>query len=66
MKTPSSIPELPNVSAMYALYGGQSKGMYVAYVGLAKQLKTRIIQHLDFISDSAKPARGYLSPQKYE
>ena len=46
MKSPSSIFELPNLPAVYALYGGQSRGMYVAYVGLAKQLKTRIIQHL--------------------
>jgi len=46
MKTPSAISELPNAPAVYALYGGQGKGTYVAYVGLARQLKTRIIQHL--------------------
>ena len=46
MKTLSAISELPNVPAIYALYGGQNKGSYVAYVGSAKQLKIRIIQHL--------------------
>jgi hypothetical protein len=46
MKRPSAISELPNVPAVYALYGGQNNGAYVAYVGLAKQLKIRITQHL--------------------
>lgn len=46
MKTVAAISDLPNAPAVDALYGGQGKGMYVAYVGLAKQLKTRIIQHL--------------------
>jgi hypothetical protein len=46
MRTLSAISELPNVPAIYALYGGQNNGSYVAYVGLARQLKLRIIQHL--------------------
>jgi hypothetical protein len=40
----SSISDLPNVPAVYAMYGG--RGMYVAYVGVAGRLKPRIIQHL--------------------
>jgi hypothetical protein len=46
MKTLSSVSELPNVPAVYALYGGQGQGAHVAYVGLATKLKSRIIQHL--------------------
>ncbi len=46
MKTPTMIANLPNVPAVYALYGGQNRGMYVAYVGLATKLKSRITQHL--------------------
>lgn len=46
MKTPTAISQLPNVPAVYALYGGQSRGMHVAYVGLATKLKSRIMQHL--------------------
>ena len=47
MKEVTTLSDLPNVPAVYALYGGQGKGMYVAYVGQAKkELKTRIIEHL--------------------
>lgn len=46
MKHIVTISELPDVPAIYALYGGQGRAMYIAYVGLARQLKTRIIQHL--------------------
>ncbi len=41
-----SISELPNKPGVYALYGGQGRGLYVAYVGSAGKLKNRIIQHL--------------------
>lgn len=40
------ISELPNVPAVYALYGGQGSRLNVAYVGIADALKRRIIQHL--------------------
>lgn len=46
VKTPPAIAQLPNVPAVYALYGGQSRAMHVAYVGLATKLKSRIMQHL--------------------
>lgn len=46
MKIVSTIFQLPSVPAVYALYGGQNKGTYVAYVGLATKLKPRITQHL--------------------
>lgn len=41
-----SISDLPNVPAVYALYGGNDRTSYVAYVGLASKLRTRIEQHL--------------------
>lgn len=56
MKTLTSISELPNVSAVYALYGGQGRGLYVAYVGVADALKRRIIQHL--VSRDSSVATG--------
>jgi hypothetical protein len=42
----SSVSELPNVPAVYALYGGAGRSQYVAYVGIADRLKERITQHL--------------------
>jgi hypothetical protein len=41
-----SIAELPQIQVVYALYGGQGRGRYVAYVGIAQRLRQRIIQHL--------------------
>lgn len=52
----ASIAELPCVPAVYALYGGQGQGLYVAYVGMAGALKTRIVQHL--MSRDASMANG--------
>ncbi len=46
MKRFSSFSELPSEPAIYALYGGQEKTSYVAYVGQASSLKSRITQHL--------------------
>jgi len=46
MKQAQTIYELPDIPAIYALHGGQGRTMYVAYVGSAQGLKTRIIQHL--------------------
>ncbi|HEU5375819.1 MAG TPA: hypothetical protein VFV38_10300 [Ktedonobacteraceae bacterium] len=46
MKKITSFAELPEEPAIYALYGGQGKTLYVAYVGQAGQLKSRITQHL--------------------
>jgi len=56
MKTLTSISELPNTPAVYALYGGQGRGLYVAYVGVADALKRRIIQHL--VSRDSSVATG--------
>jgi hypothetical protein len=42
----SSISELPSRPAVYAMYGGQGRGLYVAYVGLASNLRQRLTQHL--------------------
>ncbi len=41
-----SIYALPGNPAVYALYGGVDDHAYVAYVGVTKNLKGRIIQHL--------------------
>ncbi len=46
MRMLTSISELPNVPAVYALYGGRGPGVYVAYVGITDALQRRIIQHL--------------------
>jgi hypothetical protein len=45
-KTPSSISELPDVSAVYAMYSGKGQGLHCAYVGVAGKLKQRVLQHL--------------------
>jgi hypothetical protein len=42
----SSITKLPNVPAVYVLYGGKESNRYVAYVGIAGKLRNRIEQHL--------------------
>jgi hypothetical protein len=41
-----SIRDLPGVPAVYALYGGEGFGRYVAYVGIGSDLRVRIDQHL--------------------
>lgn len=46
MKTHTSMSEVPNVPAVYAMYGGQGRSSYVAYVGLAGNLRQRLGQHL--------------------
>ena len=38
--------DLPNVPAVYAMFGGQGRSRYVAYVGLGSKLRGRIEQHL--------------------
>jgi hypothetical protein len=40
------IADLPNRPALYALYGGTGRHLYVAYVGITDKLKRRAIQHL--------------------
>ena len=42
----NAVSDLPQVPAVYAMYGGKGRGRYVAYVGIAKSLKPRVIQHL--------------------
>jgi hypothetical protein len=46
MKRADSVSELPSVPAVYAMYGGRGRSIYVAYVGIADSLRQRIIQHL--------------------
>jgi len=42
----SSIKDLPSVPAVYAMFGGRGRSLYVAYVGIAGNLRSRINQHL--------------------
>ncbi len=41
-----SVSDLPQVPSVYAMYGGEGRGRYVAYVGIAQKLKGRVVQHL--------------------
>lgn len=41
----SLIADVPTVPAVYALWGGQGRAAYVAYVGLATNLRQRLTQH---------------------
>ena len=42
----TSISQLPNVPAVYAMFGGHRRKKYVAYVGLAGKLRSRLEKHL--------------------
>ena len=42
----TNVTDLPSVPAVYAMYGGQGRSQYVAYVGLGTKLRGRIEQHL--------------------
>ena len=42
----TSISDLPSVPAVYAMFGGQARSRFVAYVGLGSKLRGRIEQHL--------------------
>ena len=46
MKNINSVTDLPNVPAIYAMYGGRGRGLHVAYVGIGDNLKRRVKQHL--------------------
>jgi hypothetical protein len=41
-----SVASLPAGPAVYALYGGRGRGLHVAYVGSARDLRIRLTQHL--------------------
>lgn len=46
MRELATIADLPDQPAVYALYGGRGRGLHVAFVGLARDLRVRITQHL--------------------
>ena len=46
MKTLDSIADLPQIPAVYAMYGGRGRGKHIAYVGVGEKLKRRVRQHL--------------------
>jgi hypothetical protein len=45
-KLVSTVSAIPQVPAVYAMYGGRGVSRYAAYVGVAKNLRQRIVQHL--------------------
>ena len=44
MKLLYSVTDLPNIPAVYAMFGGKGRAQYVAYVGIADKLKPRKAQ----------------------
>ena len=42
----SAIARLPSAPAIYAMYGGEGRSRYVAYVGIGDNLRRRVTQHL--------------------
>jgi len=46
VKNINSFSDLPNIPAVYAMYGGRGRSSHVAYVGITKVLRNRIIEHL--------------------
>lgn len=46
MKQLLKISDLPQMPAVYALYGGDGQNRHVAYVGIADKLRRRVEQHL--------------------
>lgn len=42
----TSVSDLPNTPAVYAMYGSQGRGLYVVYVGNAGRLRNRVVLHL--------------------
>jgi hypothetical protein len=40
------ISDLPKVPTVYAMFSGQGRSRYVAYVGLGSKLRGRLEQHL--------------------
>jgi excinuclease UvrABC nuclease subunit len=57
MEALTKISQLPNVPAIYAMYGGEDR-RYVAYVGIGDNLRQRITQHLVNVNSSATTATG--------
>jgi hypothetical protein len=62
MREVTSIADLPNVPAVYAMYGGQGRSRYVTYVGLATKLRSRIGQHVVHRDSTAIAGFSVVSP----
>jgi hypothetical protein len=54
----SAIARLPGAPAIYALYGGEGRRRYVAYVGIGDNLRRRVTQHLINRDSSAATGTG--------
>ena len=46
MKTVTSVRDLPQVPALYTMYGGKGERLYLVYAGISKNLRERVEQHL--------------------
>jgi hypothetical protein len=46
MQIVTALSNVPNVPAVYAMYGGRDARQYVAYAGIADKLRQRLTQHL--------------------
>jgi excinuclease UvrABC nuclease subunit len=42
----SRFSDIPSTPAVYAMYGGETPRNWVAYVGIARELNRRLLQHL--------------------
>ncbi len=58
MRDVASVYKTPSVPAVYAMYGGTGSGVYVAYVGSAGELTSRLIQHFVRRDSSAVTGRS--------
>ena len=47
MRNVSRIKDVPKTPALYALYGGRARNAWVAYVGIAGDLRQRLVQHFE-------------------
>ena len=61
MSTVATFADLPAVPAVYALYSGKGRSRDVVYVGISKNLKSRLGQH--FIRREAQQPTCPIVPQ---
>lgn len=47
MKNVTRLRDVPKSPALYALYGGRPRNAWVAYVGIAGDLRQRLVQHFE-------------------
>lgn len=55
------VSRVPDVPAVYALYGGRGRSLHIAYVGIAEHLRQRLEQHLEYRNSSVTTGAGVVS-----